>query len=62
MSVPATETAFADLLDPRFKKIFNDRYDQLEDRLSDFFNMVSGSDAPTKDTYRLSQVHLWRRA
>jgi len=56
MSVPAVETAFADLLDPRFKKIFNDRYEQLEDRLSDFFNMVSGADAPTKDTYRLSQV------
>ena len=56
MPVPSVSSAFADLLDPRFKKIFNDRYDQLPDRLSDFFDMVSGSDAPTKDTYRLSQV------
>ena len=56
MAVPSTSTSFADLLDPRFKKIFNDRYDQLSDRISDFYDMVSGSDAPTKDTYRMSQV------
>ena len=56
MAVPAVSTSFADLLDPRFKKIFNDRYDQLPDRISYFFDMVSGADAPTKDTYRMSQV------
>lgn len=56
MAVPSTSTAFADLLDPRFKKIFNDRYDQLPDRISDFYDVKSGADAPTKDTYRLSQV------
>ena len=56
MAVPAVSTAFSDLLDPRFKKIFNDRYNQLADRLGDFFDMVSGADAPTKDTYRMSQI------
>jgi phage major head subunit gpT-like protein len=56
MAVPSVETNFADLLDPRFQKIFNDRYTQLEDRLGDFYDMVSGADAPTKDTYRMSQV------
>ena len=56
MAVPAVSTSFADLLDPRFKKVFNDRYKQLPDRLSDFYDMVSGADAPTKDTYRMSQV------
>lgn len=56
MAVPSTSTNFSDLLDPRFKKVFNDRYDQLPDRIGDFYDMVSGSDAPTKDTYRLTQV------
>lgn len=56
MAVPSVETNFADLLDPRFQKVFNDRYNQLADRLSDFYDMRSGSDAPTKDTYRMSQV------
>lgn len=56
MAVPSTSTAFGDLLDPRFKKIYNDRYNQLPDRISDFYDMVSGADAPTKDTYRLSQI------
>ena len=56
MPVPSVSSAFADLLDPRFKRIFNDRYDQLPDRLSDFYAMKSGTDAPTKDTYRMSQL------
>ena len=56
MAVPSTSSNFADLLDPRFKKIFDDRYSELPDRLSDFYDMVSGSDSPTKDTYRMSQV------
>ena len=56
MPVPSRSANFADLLDPRFQKIFNDQYDQLPDRIGDFYNMVSGSDAPTKGTYRVSQV------
>ena len=56
MAVPAVSGNFADLLDPRFKKIYNDTYKQLSDRISDFYDMVSGSDAPTSDTYRMSQV------
>ncbi len=56
MPVPSTSVNFADLLDPRFQKVYNDTYKQLPDRISDFFDMKSGSDAPTRDTYRLSQV------
>ena len=56
MPVPSTSGNFGDLLDPRFKKVFNDRYSELPDRISDFFNMESGASAPTKDTWRLSQV------
>jgi phage major head subunit gpT-like protein len=53
---PAVSTSFADLLNPRMKKIFNDRWSQLSDRISDFYAMKSGSDAPTKDTYVMSEV------
>jgi len=56
MSVPATSANFADLLDPRIKRVYNDTYKQLPDRISDFFDVVSGSDAPTKDRYVMSQV------
>ncbi len=56
MAVPSTSTNFADLLDPRFKKIYNDTYKQLPDRISDFYDVVSGADAPTRDTYRMSQI------
>jgi phage major head subunit gpT-like protein len=53
---PALSSAFPDLLDSRFAKIFNDRYKQLPDMIAEFFTIVSGSDAPTKDTYRTSSV------
>lgn len=56
MPVPAASTSFGDLLDPRFKKIYTDAYKELPDRLGDFFGMVSGSDAPTRADYRVSQV------
>ena len=56
MAVPSRSTNFADLLDSRFKKIFNDQYGQLPDRIPEFFQVVSGADSPTKDTYRVSQV------
>lgn len=56
MPTPSTSSNFGDLLDPRFQKLFNERYKALPDMLGRFFNMVSGADAPTKDTYRTSQV------
>ncbi len=56
MPVPSISGNFADLLDPRFQKIYNDTYKQLPDRISDFYDVKSGADAPTRDTYRLSQI------
>lgn len=56
MAVPATSGQFGDLLDPRFQKIFNDRYKELPDMKGKFFQMVSGASAPTKADYRTSQV------
>lgn len=52
----AISTNFTDLLDPRFQKIFNEQYKQLPDRISDFYDVMSGSSFPTKDTARFSQV------
>ncbi len=54
MATPSVSGNFGDLLDPRFQKIFNDRYNQLEDKLGTFFTMVS--DSPTKADYRTSQM------
>ena len=56
MAVPSTSANFADLLDPRIKKVYNDTYKQLPDRISDFYDVVSGGDAPTKDRLVLSSV------
>jgi hypothetical protein len=56
MATPAVSTNFGDLLDPRFQKIFNERYKQLPDMLNRFFSMKSGADAPTKADFRTSQV------
>lgn len=52
----AVSTNFSSLLDPRFKKIFNDRYKQLPDMINRFFSVVNSSAAPTRDTYRTSQI------
>lgn len=38
MAVPHTSGAFADLLDPRFQKVFHDQYEQLPDMLPEFFD------------------------
>lgn len=56
MPVPSTAGNFPDLLDPRFQEIFNDQYAQIPDRRGDFYQIVSGAEAPTRDTYRVSQV------
>ena len=56
MAVPAVSANFADLLDPRIQKVYNDTYKQLPDRISDFYDVVSGSDAPTKDRYVMSAI------
>ena len=40
MTSPATSGQFGDLLDPRFQKIFNDRYNQLPDMLSKVYTFV----------------------
>lgn len=56
MPVPSVSTAFPDILDPRFAKLYDDRYKQLPDKLGKFFDMIDGSKAPTRDTYRTSQV------
>lgn len=37
-------------------KIFNDRWQQLPDRIADFYAIKSGADAPAKDIYRMSEV------
>ena len=54
MAVPSISTNFADLLDPRFQKIFNDEYRQLPDRVGEFFDIVRN--APTTADLRYSQV------
>jgi phage major head subunit gpT-like protein len=56
MTVPARSANFADLLDARFQKIYTDRYAQLDDMIGRFYTVVSGASAPTRDTYRTSQV------
>ena len=56
MPVPAVSTAFPDVLDSRFAKMYNDRYKQLPDKIDKFYDKVSGASAPTKDTYRTSQI------
>ena len=54
MPTPSVSANFGDLLDPRFQKIFNDRYDQLDSKIGQFFTMVGTS--PTKADYRTSQM------
>jgi len=41
MPAPHVSTAFADLLDPRFQKIFHDEYAQLPDMIGNLFSTVS---------------------
>jgi len=56
MAVPVTSTAFPDALDSRFARFYNDRYKQLPDKIAKFYQIVSGASAPTRDTYRTSQI------
>ncbi len=56
MAVPSVSANFADLLDPRFLRIFNDEYKQLPDRIAEFYTVLTGGSAPTRDTLRMSEV------
>ena len=40
MAVPHTSTGFADLLDPRFQKIFYEEYEAYPDRIGDLYTDV----------------------
>ena len=53
MPTPAVSTAFGDLLDPRFQRIFNDRHKQLPDMVAGIYTMA-GSNGRNNITY--SQV------
>ena len=39
---PAVKENFADLLDPRFSRIYDNEYNQLPDMVSEFYDMTSG--------------------
>ena len=53
MATPATTGQWADLLDPRFARVFDERYKQLKDMVGAFFTIVT--DSPTNADYRESQ-------
>lgn len=52
MAVPAVSTQFGDLLDPRFQRIFNDRFAQLPDMIPTFFSSANNG----RDTIMWSDV------
>lgn len=56
MGVPVTSTGFPDVLDARFAEIYDNRFKEVPDMISTFYNVVSGASAPTRDTYRTSEV------
>ena len=56
MPVPSRSANFADLLDARFAKVFDNQYRQLPDKLPDLYDIVDGASAPTRDVYRQSSV------
>lgn len=53
MPNPHVSTAFADLLDPRFQKIFYERYNKLPSMLSEFYDFVGTNG---RSDLRYSQV------
>jgi hypothetical protein len=53
--MPATSGANPDLVDARFKRIYDDAYKQIADAVSKFYNM-DGDLGPQKDTTRFSQM------
>lgn len=56
MPVPSISTAFPDVLDARFAKIYDDRYNEIADMIAKFYDVVQGGSAPTRDTYRTSEI------
>ena len=57
MPVPSVSTAFPDILDARFAKMYNDRYKQLPDKLATFYDFVTtGQGGTQKADYRTSQI------
>ena len=54
MPVPHVSTNFPDVLDPTFKRIFNDERDQLPDMLPEFYSF--GDTGPRGDTSKWSGV------
>jgi hypothetical protein len=52
MAVPAVSTQFGDLLDPRFQRIFNDRFAQLPDMIPAFYSTANNG----RDTIMWSDV------
>ena len=55
--MPAISTNFADLLDPRFAKIFDEGYKELPDRIGEFYSKPSAGGAPTTADYRVSEIN-----
>ena len=53
--MPNTSTTNPDLLDARFKKIFDNAYQQIKDAIPTLYNM-GGDLGPQKDSTRFSQV------
>ena len=53
--MPATASNFPDLLDARFKRIFDNAYKQISDAVPTLYN-TEGDLGPQKDTTRFSQV------
>lgn len=53
--MPATSTNWPDLLDPRFKQVFDEQYKQHPDAIAKLFKQESGDSFPTKDTARFSE-------
>src|SRR3990167_5948346 len=52
MASPLIKSNFADVLDPRFKEIFDNDYTQLPDMVDKFYRYVSGK----MNTERFSQI------
>ena len=56
MAIPVISTGFPDVLDARFADIVDNRFKEVPDMISTFYDIVQGGSAPTRDTYRTSEV------
>lgn len=56
MPTPLARGSFADLLDPRFRKIFTDEYRKLHDDMVPVLHGMPGATQPQRDTERYSAV------